>query len=500
MKAISEGNGSFRRFAAASACALVGAGLLLLSLGRAQAQLDPSGGPTNIVLQSWSFYDTTNWYDDGGYLPISFTNLTYSQLGDDSGAHSLVVDTNVPAWLRYNIVENDGTTNLTLDNGTVTFWFAPGSWSSTNAGGTGPGDYGRLLEVGSYTPDSSYGLWSIYVDPAGANLYFSAQTNDLSSNLTTYVTYPISWATNVFHFVALTYSATNTTLYLDGIYATNGPGVTVYPGLEALTNGFGLGSDSSGIYQAFGLFDWVATYSYPMNSNDVWLNYQNQMSYFVINPYNVTMVGYLASAFSTPTYTPTFDVITGQGGLQLVGPASTCSYGTNAYNVWITNVVATASGTGSNHMSLTFTIEGGADGASYDVFANSLLSFGINSTNVWAWMGQGYHCNTYTLTNLPVGTCFLILGTPQDTSGLGLTDAYEWLVAKVNPGGTQTDANGVPYAWYAENDLTPITAGMGLQDPDLDGLPNYQEYLYGTRPSVSEGFSIWMVNGTAVIP
>ena len=146
-------------------------------------------GPTNIALQSWSFYDPTNWPDDAGYAPVSFTNITYSSLGYGP---TLVVDTNIPTWLKYNVVESDQTTNLTIQQGTVVFWFAPGSWSSTNAGGVGPGEYGRLLEVGSYTPDSSYGLWSIYVDSGGNNLYFSAQTNDQSSNLTTYVCAPIS--------------------------------------------------------------------------------------------------------------------------------------------------------------------------------------------------------------------------------------------------------------------------------------------------------------------
>ena len=42
---------------------------------------------------------------------------------------------------------------------------------------------------------------------------------------------------------------------------------------------------------------------------------------------------------STNSYTP--DVITGQGNLITVGAASSCADGTNAYNVWITNVVAT---------------------------------------------------------------------------------------------------------------------------------------------------------------
>ena len=104
----------------------------------------PAGkcGPTNAPLDSWSFNDHTNWTSDLGYAPVSFTNLNFAHLGNGA---SLVVDTNVPAWLQYNVYESDGTTNLTVDSGTVTFWFAPSSWSSTNAGGTGPGEYGRLV-------------------------------------------------------------------------------------------------------------------------------------------------------------------------------------------------------------------------------------------------------------------------------------------------------------------------------------------------------------------
>jgi hypothetical protein len=463
----------------------------------AHAVLFPGGGaPTNAPLDSWSFYDHTNWTSDYGYAPVSFTNIIYSPLGD---FNSLVVNTNVPAWLQYNVYENDGTTNLTVDSGTVTFWFAP-SWSSTNQGGLGPQEYGRLFEVGSYTTNSSYGLWSIYVDEGGNNIYFSTQTNDLSSNVWTWLSAPISWTTNYFHFIALTYSPTNTTLYLDGVLATNGAPLTVYPGQNVLTNGFYIGSDSNGIYQAEGLFNTVATYNYPLNSNDVATIYDWEDGLYNMNPYNVAMEQ-ISSAPSNPSYTPQFNVITGQGDLLWDGTASSCSYGTNAYNIWITNVTAAVSGSGSNNMSLTFTIEGGADGVPYDVFANSVLAFG-SGTMAWAWMGQGYHCNTYTLTNLPNTACFLILGTPQDTSGFGLTDAYEKLVMEVDPNGSQTDSYGVPYAWYAEQGLNPFTASMGGQDPDQDGLLNYQEYQFGTRPLVSEGFTIWVStpNGTTSIP
>jgi hypothetical protein len=122
-----------------------------------------------------------------------------------------------------------------------------------------------LIEVGSYTPDSSYGWWSLYVDDGGNSLYFSAQTNDVSSNVWTYVSVPISWTTNRWHLLALTYSATNTALYLDGTLATNGPPPTMYPGPDVLANGFYIGSDSSGVVQAHGMFDQLATYANPLD-------------------------------------------------------------------------------------------------------------------------------------------------------------------------------------------------------------------------------------------
>jgi hypothetical protein len=116
----------------------------------------------------------------------------------------------------------------------------------------------------------------------------------------------------------------------------------------------------------------------------------------------------------------------------------------------------------------------------------------------WVWLGQGQAGNVYSVGILSPNA-FFILGTPQSTGGL--TDAYLALVAKV-ASGSGTDAYGVPYAWYAQNGLVPITSALATQDPDRDGLLNYQEYLYGTRPNVSEGFNIWVgnVNGSSVIP
>lgn len=456
------------------------------------AQLPSSPPPTNN-LNSWSFNDTNTWTSDMGYSPISFTNLFGDLYGDGT---SLMVDSTSPAWLQFSGFNSDGTTNLTVGpTGSIFFWFSP-DWASatTNNNGAGPGVFGRFLEAGAYSANANYGWFSLFVDPGATNLYFCTQTNSGDGAVYTNLSVPIDWATNAWQFVALTYTPTNLTLYTNGVLATNTPGLAVYPGLDVLTSGFWIGSDSSGILQMHGWMDDLYTYSYALDSTTVNNIYQWFYGLYVIYPYNNVMSDALIqSGTSSPAYVPQFDAITGQGNLTPISTnTSSCVSSTQ---VWITNLTAIAAGTNTI---VTFTIAGGSSGVPYDVFANSVLDFSTNTSNAWAWEGQGYQCVTYNLT-VSSTTCFLILGTPQDTSGYGLTDAYEWLAARINPDGSQTDSYGVPYAWYAENRLGMQSA---TQDPDLDALLNYQEYLYGTDPNVNEGFSIWVStpNGTTGIP
>jgi hypothetical protein len=455
MNPISKGVHPPRRFSATLSRALVVAGFLLGINAFAfipSSFFGTNANPNYVQLESWSFNDSMNWTDDDDYDPLSFTNLYSSNLGN---GHSLAVGTNIPAWLQYNVVESDGTTNLTVDQGTVTFWFAP-SWSGTNMGGDGPGEFGRLLEIGGYTPDSSFGWWSIYVDDVGCNLYFSAQTNDLSSSVTTYLTTPISWTTNYFHCVALTYSATNTALYIDGVLATNGPGMTVYPGSDVLANGFFIGSDSNGVYQANGLFNNITTYNTPLDASTIARLFQWGFLLYPIDPLNKAMFA-LSSGNYTPSVTATPNVITGQGNLQSVGAASVCVSGANPNQVWITNVTASAAANGT--MNVTFAIEGGQDGYYYDVFAGTVLTSPFGN-GFWSWQGQGQHCQMYMVTNLPQGTIFLMLGTPQDSDGDGLTDAYELLVSHTDPNNAYSNLDGILDGWEVLLGLNPQTANF----------------------------------------
>jgi hypothetical protein len=455
MKTISGWNGSFRKYAVTLASAAIVAVFLFASVLDGFAQTLPaikSGLPD--PLDSWSFNDTNYWTSDSGYPPVSFTNITSMLFGDGT---SLVVNTNVPAWLQYKAAEG-GINEIAVDSGSLTFWYAP-NWSSTNdpSGGLGPQEFGRLIEIGGYTPDSSFGWWSIYVDPAGANLYFSSQTNDGSGNTYT-ISAPIDFTTNYWHFIALTYSSTNVSLYLDGQQLTNDSGgLNLWPGSAALANGIFFGSDSNGIYQSEGELDDINTYNVVLSSNQVQRAFGSQEFNFIMNPWNwrYMQAAISSSTNSAPSYTPAYDAITGQGSLIALGSASSC---VTSSNVWITNVVATATGGGT--MNLQFTIEGGSNGVPYDVFANSVLGFGAGSFP-WAWMGQGYQCNTYLLTGLPGGTCFLILGTPLDSDYDGLTDAYKLLVSQIDPNNPDPAGDGISdsdHVLMGVNPLTPIPA------------------------------------------
>jgi len=188
-----------------------------------------------------------------------------------------------------------------------------------------------------------------------------------------------------------------------------------------------------------------------LDSNAMQTIYGYDYGIDMMNPFNRAMN--IRSAPSNPSTSPnTANVITGQGDLLILVPNVTPCVSASTNQVWFTNVVAAMAGDGT--MGITFTVQGGLPNVPYDVFANSVLSFGTNGTP-WAWMGQGYQCNTYMLTNLPSTACFLILGVPQDTDGDGLTDAYELLVSKTDPNNAYSNLDGILDGWEILLGLNP---------------------------------------------
>jgi hypothetical protein len=74
--------------------------------------------------------------------------------------------------------------------------------------------------------------------------------------------------------------------------------------------------------------------------------------------------------------------------------------------------------------------------------------------------------------------------------------AWERLVGK------SSDGYGTPNAWYLAQGLDPQTPGIGSEDLNGSGLPNWEKYLYGANPEATATFAIWVSqpSGTSGIP
>src|SRR5258706_2308282 len=227
---------------------------------------DPPLPPPWRWLNTWTFNDT-NLLSTAGFPPKASFGL-YSVTSFSGNA---VLVTGSSALLQYRELETNGVTNITCNAGALEFWFRP-DWASANNGGSGPGTFCRLVELGAYTTNASYGWWSVYLNSGGTNIYFSAQTNGAGG---TFLSAPIKWSSNWWHIVSLTYSSTNSALYMDGQMSATGSGMTFWPGPSARTNGFTLGSDSSGTNVARGTFDNFKTWADPFPLAFNVTNHQN---------------------------------------------------------------------------------------------------------------------------------------------------------------------------------------------------------------------------------
>jgi hypothetical protein len=170
----------------------------------------------SVRLGYWRFDNTSTWAGEQGQVPVSATNISATPSWSTNAV--LIHNTNATT-LRYRDVESNGAANVACRRGTVRFWFRP-DWSSTNAGGTGPGSLGRFIELGART--SSNGWWGLTVSADGSQLMFGTQTNNLAQ---TNLTAGISWSANEWYQVALAYTPSNSALYINGALATNGAGV-----------------------------------------------------------------------------------------------------------------------------------------------------------------------------------------------------------------------------------------------------------------------------------
>src|SRR5258707_2923039 len=121
---------------------------------------DPPPPPTEpgIFLNAWHFNDT-NFLSFWGDPPKTAAGLSLTASWEVNAVKILATN----SLLQYREIETNGvTTNIVCQNGTIYLWYLP-NWNS----GTGSGNYGRLVEIGSYTTNASIAWWSLYTDPKG---------------------------------------------------------------------------------------------------------------------------------------------------------------------------------------------------------------------------------------------------------------------------------------------------------------------------------------------
>ena len=218
--------------------------------------LTPVGEPG--LLGRWHF-DTTNWFGAQGQQPLVATNLGLVSSWS-SNAMNLDAD---DAVLTYNLVEANGHTNLNLQCGTVRLWFCP-NWSSANLGGIGLNNVPMLIESDDLHTQA---YWVLFIYPDGNSIVLSSGDG---TDWSDYMNEPIAWKSNQWHQVALTYTPTNSIMYIDGMPVTNGVGIAYVP----VANSFYIGN-SIYSYPAHGRFDELDTFDYPLSAERIAADYHS---------------------------------------------------------------------------------------------------------------------------------------------------------------------------------------------------------------------------------
>ncbi len=207
-------------------------------------------------LGNWEF-NNPNLVGDEGEVPIAINNVGYV-INWNYGAVQMNGGSN-PSVLGYAAYQPDDMPNVTLNSGTVRFWYAP-NWTS----GTGPGNTATLFEMdGNGRPE-----WSLSVDSRGNQLTLTAPGTSLTHNIT--------WTANQWYQIVVTYCKSGVAIYVNGSpLGSSVNGETYAPGV---LSDFLIGNGMDSYSPAPGLYDELETFNYPLASSDILANYQQVSS------------------------------------------------------------------------------------------------------------------------------------------------------------------------------------------------------------------------------
>lgn len=229
-------------------------------------ETDPTN-PASVTLRRLGYwrFNTANWVGEEGQWPW-YTN--YVSLAASWSSNALATERTLGSGLWYHEYRTNGAPNINCLNGTVRLWFKP-AWAGTNAGGNGPGVHSRLIEVGAYVWPP-LGHWAFGFNPEGTRLWFVGMATNTSRYA--WIDVPIHFQSNVWHQIAVTYTPTNSALYVDGQVAGTGGGIDLLSAARR-SPGFEVGVDAYGAW-SYGQFEELETFNYPLSSTTLANAYQ----------------------------------------------------------------------------------------------------------------------------------------------------------------------------------------------------------------------------------
>lgn len=331
-----------------------------------------------VILDRWGLAQP-DWSDVFGEPAIAAEGLTTAPGWDTETGTALSVDTNVPAFLNLGATNRYGDPNLALDSGTIYFWFQP-NFTSVPDGGNGPTNWACLWSAGQWTSNAADSSWSVFIGPDGTNLLFLAQSNGSSAIV---LNAAIDFDAGDWHNIALAYTPTNCSLYLEGWLVTNTSAISLQPtAADLLGHGMFVGSEgTNGEYQARGQFQRLEMYGCELSAEEIAWDYVDDGTEILNSG------GSLPGSFS-PDIPPFPGTNYGGGG---GGPLITNQLPNPGTNLWllITNtgntVVVTLSNTiaGSNYLLLA------AHSLQGPWYTNqSLLAAGTVTTALPVWLSS----------------------------------------------------------------------------------------------------------------
>jgi hypothetical protein len=387
---------------------------------------------------------------------------------DENGGPSVSVDTNVTAFLNYDVYQ-DGYANMVFDSGSISLW-CQANWTSTTDGGSGPTNWAVLFSVGNWTSNAAQSAWMLAISPDGTNLVMEAQaagSNQIVFNV------PIDFDAGDWHSVTVTYSPSNCCLYLEGQFVTNTEPISNIPSSSDCTNyGMFVGSlSTTGICQFHGQFQWFDTYDYPLTTNAVASDYAEVSSYIVYYGGSLPAIG------ATGGFHPADD-----------GPPAPGGGGTNSggYTDYITNTFTPPTGISATNYA--------AYNAFYLTITNSSSAVYVTACNTLSNLTYEIETNADLSDNTGWGVWQTFIATNSITPVPSISAGSNALFFR----GlmiVSTGTNGLPDFWCMEYFATLNVDPYA--DPDGDNLCNFDEYLLGTNPTNAYSVSSLHKDGQA---